>query len=152
MRPLLAILLCSLIGGASGGGQPPQSATMNDEFVREWSRRIAGRENEPAGRVFKNIRLEWFKPVPAAQFIDIMDGGYAKALGVGCTHCHDKDDFASDDKRAKRAAREMAVMHFDINQRLRRMENLKSNGDDRLINCSTCHRGNTDPHEPAAGP
>jgi hypothetical protein len=32
------------------------------------------------------------------------------------------------------------------------MENLKSSGDDRFINCSTCHRGNTDPHEPAANP
>jgi hypothetical protein len=147
MRLLPALLVCSLVSVAVDGRQPPQS--VNDEFRREWSRRIAGRENEPASRVFKNIRLEWFKSAPAAQFLDIMDEGYAKALGVGCTHCHDKDDFASDEKRAKRAAREMAAMHFEINQRLRRMENLKSSGDDRFINCSTCHRGNIDPHEPA---
>ena len=60
-----------------------------------------------------------------------MDGGYAKALGVRCTHCHDERDFASDEKRPKRAAREMAAMHWDINQRLQRMENLKSPPDRR---------------------
>ena len=77
------------------------------------------------------------------------DGGYAKALGVRCTHCHDERDFASDQKRPKRAAREMAAMHWGINQRLQRMENLKSPGDQRAINRGTCHRGSTDPHEPA---
>jgi hypothetical protein len=121
---------------------------VNDRFVREWSERIAGHENDSAERVFKNIRLDWFKAVPAAQFLDIMDGGYAKALGVRCTHCHEERDFASDEKRAKRAAREMAAMHWDINQQLRRMQNLKSSEDERAINCATCHRGAVDPHEP----
>ena len=121
----------------------------NDRFVREWKTRIAGRENEPAGKVFENIRLDWFKPTPAGTLLEIMDGGYAKALGVRCTHCHDERDFASDEKRPKRAAREMAAMHWDINQRLKRMENLKSPPDQRAINCGTCHRGSTDPHEPA---
>ena len=41
-----------------------------------------------------------------------------------------------------------AAMHWDINQRLQRMENLKSPADQRAINCSTCHRGAVDPHEP----
>jgi hypothetical protein len=120
---------------------------VNDRFVREWSDRIKGREDEPAERVFKNIRLDWLKSTPAGQFLSIMDGGYARALGVRCTHCHAEQDFASDDKRAKRAAREMATMHWNINQHLARMQNLKSSTDERAINCATCHRGAIDPHE-----
>jgi hypothetical protein len=128
--------------------QDPAVQETNDRFVREWTTRIAGRENEPAGKVFQNIRLEWFKSAPAGTLIEVMDGGYAKALGVRCTHCHDARDFASDEKRPKRAAREMAAMHWDINQRLQRMDNLKSPPDQRAINCGTCHRGSVDPHEP----
>jgi hypothetical protein len=41
----------------------------------------------------------------------------------------------------------MAVMHWDLNQRLARMEHLKSAVEDRAINCNTCHRGKTDPHD-----
>src|SRR5262245_739537 len=120
----------------------------NDQFVKDWTKRIAGRESEPAGQVFENIRLDWFKRTPAGTLLEIMDGGYAKALGVRCTHCHDEHDFASDEKRAKRAAREMAAMHWEINQQLARMQNLKSPEDERAINCATCHRGAVDPHEP----
>jgi hypothetical protein len=116
------------------GGQRPQAE------------RIAGRENEPAGRVFKNIKLEWFKSVPARQLLDIMNGEYSRALGVRCTHCHVEQDFASDDKRPKRAARGMAAMHWTINQTLAKMGNLESSPEDRFINCATCHRGQVDPH------
>ena len=125
----------------------PSAQEVNDRFVREWSKRIEGREDEPAEQVFKNIRLDWLKSTPAGQFLSIMDGGYAKALGVRCTHCHAEEDFASDDKRAKRAAREMATMHWGINQQLARMQNLRSSADERAINCATCHRGAIDPHE-----
>jgi hypothetical protein len=127
--------------------QPPSIQEFNDRLVQQLSKRIEGREDEPAERVFKNIKLEWFKPVPAKQLLDIMNGGYARALGVRCTHCHVEDDFASDDRRPKRAAREMATMHWDINQRLGKMENLKSAPEDRFINCATCHRGARDPND-----
>ncbi len=70
-----------------------------------------------------------------------MNGGYSRALGVACTHCHVEQDFASDDKRPKRAAREMAVMHKMINEQLGKMQNLETKPDLRAINCSTCHRG-----------
>ena len=115
--------------------------------MQEIADRIMGRENEPAGKVFKNMRIEWLKTTPARQLLDIMNGGYARALGVRCTHCHVERDFSSDDKRPKRAAREMATMHWTINQTLGKMKNLKSAPDDRLINCATCHRGETDPHD-----
>jgi len=76
-----------------------------------------------------------------------MNGGYSRALGVRCTHCHADQDFASDEKRPKRAAREMAAMHWNINQTLAGMQNLDSPAEDRFINCATCHRGQVDPHE-----
>ena len=153
LMPSVLLVLTVISGGrdfsrATADDQSTIQQT-NDRFVREWRTRIAGRENEPAGKVFENIGLDWFKSTPAGTLLEIMDGGYAKALGVRCTHCHDERDFASDEKRPKRAAREMAAMHWDINQRLQRMENLKSPPDRRAINCGTCHRGSTDPHEPA---
>lgn len=132
--------------GGAAQAAVPSVQDVNDRFVREWSTRIAGKEHQPASEVFKNVQIDWLKAAPAEDFIGIMDGGYAKALGVRCTHCHDPDDFASDEKRPKRAAREMARMHWDINQQLRRMKNLESSLDDRPINCATCHRGEIDPH------
>ena len=118
---------------------------INSYYVKEWSERITGRENEPAARVFKNIQLEWFKQVPAGILLRVMNDGYARALGVACTHCHVEENFAGDDKRPKRAAREMAVMHRMINEQLGRMQNVETRPQDRAINCSTCHRGAIDP-------
>ena len=142
LRILHAPLVLALISQSS---QPPLVRETNDAFLRQLSQRIAGREHEPAERVFKNIQLEWFKAVPASQLLGIMDGGYSRALGVSCTHCHVEDDFASDVRRPKRAAREMATMHWGINQQLAKMRNLKPGTDDRSINCATCHRGAVDP-------
>lgn len=116
---------------------------INDRFVKQISARIAGRENESAERVFKNI--QWLKGVPAERFLRIMNGGYSRALGVSCTYCHVEQDFASDDKRPKRAAREMAVMHRMINEQLRKMQNLETKSEDRAISGSTCHRGAINP-------
>jgi hypothetical protein len=74
-----------------------------------------------------------------------MNEGYSRALGVTCTHCHNDQNFASDEKRPKRAAREMAVMHRMINDALRKMQNIEIPPDNRPINCFTCHRGAIDP-------
>ena len=38
-------------------------------------------------------------------------------------------------------------MHWDINQQLAQMQNLRSSADERAIYCATCHRGAIDPHE-----
>jgi len=97
----------------------------NDKAYQKALESIAGHETEPAGKVFKNILLPGLKDVPARTLLNIMNMGYAKALGVSCLHCHAMGDFASDDKREKRAAREMAVMHRGINDQLRQMKNLE---------------------------
>ena len=129
-------------------GPDPAIAAENAQTVKQVADRIKGHENEPAGTVFKNVRLEWMRGVPAQTFLEIMEGGYAPALGVRCAHCHVAGDFASDEKRPKRAAREMAAMHYEVNQKLLAMRHLRGSGDERFINCATCHRGAVDPHDP----
>src|SRR5258705_13116266 len=47
---------------------------------------IAGQENKPAEEVFKNIQM--LKGMPAARLLRVMEMGYARSLGVNCTHCH----------------------------------------------------------------
>jgi Photosynthetic reaction centre cytochrome C subunit len=162
-RSALAVTLCA---GAAWAGSPvraapqdtrpaaaavrqetPSRQEINDRIVARLSAAIAGREQEPAGRVFKNIRFALFKNIPAADLLDIMNGGYSKALGVTCTHCHVETDFASDEKPPKRVAREMAAMHRRINQELGRMKTLDSLPEDRFINCGTCHRGTLHPQK-----
>jgi len=86
-------------GGPPAAAQDPVQSTelsaqeINDRFVQQIAERIVGREKEPAGRVFKNMRIAWLKTTPARQLLDIMNGGYARALGVRCTHCHVEGDF-----------------------------------------------------------
>jgi hypothetical protein len=140
-----SIVIAIALAACSHGGAVQH---VNDQFVKTWSQRIAGHENEPAEKVFKNI--QWLKNVPASTFLNIMDIGYRRALGVTCTHCHVETDFASDDKRPKRAAREMAVMHRSINDQLRKMQNLTTDSDKRSINCTFCHRGMINPNAPKA--
>jgi hypothetical protein len=63
---------------------------------------------------------------------------------VACSHCHNESDFGSDEKRPKKAAREMQVLHRSINDQLRGMKNLSSEAGesgDRSLNCNACHRG-----------
>jgi hypothetical protein len=115
----------------------------NDAFVEKITKQIAGHEQEPAEKVFKNVQI--MKNVPAGRLLLIMNLGYSRALGVTCTHCHVEQDFSSEDKRPKRAAREMAVMHRSINDQLAKMQNLEPNPQGHFINCSTCHRGAVDP-------
>jgi len=123
--------------------QEPPAPTGNDETVRRIRASIAGREQEPAGQVFKNV--QFLKNTRAGTFLTIMNGGYSKALGVACSHCHDENDFASDAKRPKRAAREMQTLHRAFNDGLREMKEADSPSDDRAISCITCHRGAVKP-------
>ena len=149
MKTIAALALLLLVAAA----EPPKKASVqeiNDQLAAKVLKSIAGHENEPAEKVFMDIRIESLKNVPAARFINIMNKGYAKALGVTCTHCHVESDFSSDDKRPKRAAREMAAMHRAINQQLHDMKELEDPPDQRAINCSTCHRGSIDPLETEA--
>jgi photosynthetic reaction center cytochrome c subunit len=121
---------------------PNQDA--NDQIARAVLERIAGHENEPAEQVFKNIQS--LKGMPAGRLVRVMNMGYSRALGVGCLHCHYGPDYSSDEKRQKRAAREMMAMNKMINDRLRTLENLEGKPEEKFVSCTTCHRGQVDPN------
>jgi DNA-binding transcriptional regulator YiaG len=72
-----------------------------------------------------------------------MDTGFNRALGVGCDHCHVEDRWEADEKRPKRAAREMMVLVNQINDSLQKLQEIDTS--DATINCTTCHRGYVKP-------
>lgn len=103
---------------------------------------IKGRENEPAEKVFKNMKM--LGSVPAGRILSIMEMGYSRSLGVDCTHCHVPGKWESEDKPQKQVAREMAAMVSAINsQMLTKIPNLQSTAP--IVNCTTCHRGQVKP-------
>lgn len=110
--------------------------------LAELRKQIAGKENLPAETVFKNI--QFLKGVPAGRLLAVMKIGYSRSLGVNCTHCHVVDEWEKDEKPTKQTAREMAQMVRTINNDLlKNIKNLKSQSP--VINCTTCHRGQTKP-------
>ncbi len=103
---------------------------------------IKGREQEPASAVFKNVQT--LKSRPAGQLLAVMEFGYARSLGVSCTHCHVPDKWESENKPQKQIARDMSAMVSRINgEMLKGIKNLKS--ELPTVNCTTCHRGQVVP-------
>ena len=103
---------------------------------------IAGQENKPAAEVFKNIQMH--KAMPAGRLLRVMELGYARSLGVNCTHCHVAGAWEKEDKPTKQIARDMSAMVSVINNdQLKNIKNLK--GPNSIVNCTTCHRGQTKP-------
>lgn len=103
---------------------------------------IKGRENEPATAVFKNIQT--MKNTTAGRLLSVMEMGFARSLGVNCTHCHIAEKWEAEDKPPKQIARDMSAMVSTINRDLlKNIKNLKSEAP--IINCTTCHRGNVKP-------
>ena len=93
--------------------------------------------------VFENLEL-----LPAdiskKELTDIM-GGFTRALGVGCKHCHvvgKTPGFASDEKEPKKVARVMMLLTKEINDNF-----LPKTGRDPVlrVKCVTCHRGQLKP-------
>ena len=121
----------------------PTPAEFNQaDAIAKLKEQIKGKEQEPAEKVFKNIQM--MKTIPAGRLLAIMEMGYARSLGVNCTHCHVPDKWESDEKNTKQIAREMAVMVGTINgQLLKNIKNLKS--ENPTVNCTTCHRGQVKP-------
>jgi hypothetical protein len=102
---------------------------------------IKGRENEPAETVFKNVKV--LKGLPAGHFLDAMEG-FSHALGTNCKKCHDTENFASDDKEAKKVAREMVRMTEDINEKY--IKAMPEMDKDAHVGCFTCHHGQSNPN------
>jgi hypothetical protein len=147
------MLVCSQTGdnvkAQNGQTQEKQMTTTQSDkpfdqaqALADLRKAIAGREDKPAGEVFKNIQM--LKAVPAGRLLRVMELGYAKSLGVNCTHCHVAGEWEKEDKPTKQIARDMAAMAANINKELLpKIKNLKSA--EPVINCTTCHRGQTKP-------
>lgn len=94
----------------------------------------AADQQKPAEQVFKNIQV--FQGVPAGRIATAM-AGISTSLGVRCNFCHNPDDFASDEKDAKKTAREMIKMRNDLAAKFQTPGN--------PIGCFTCHHGHQTP-------
>ena len=131
-------------GNQNAAGQPPQTTVPFDQAqaLADLRKAIAGQEDKPAAEVFKNIQM--LKTMPAARLLRVMELGYARSLGVNCTHCHVPGQWEKEDKPTKQIARDMAAMAANINnEQLKKSKNLKSA--EPMINCTTCHRGQIKP-------
>jgi hypothetical protein len=121
---------------------PEAIKQFNDDKVAELSKQIAGKEDEPAETVFKNIKI--LTGVPAGNLLKIMQMGYSRSLGTSCAHCHVPGQWEKDDKKPKQIARDMSKMtHTIIFDLLKNIDGIKDR--DPLVNCTTCHRGQLKP-------
>jgi hypothetical protein len=147
--------------------QPPnweRQDSVRKALMAEVLSSVAGRENEPAGKVFKNVQLN--KDMPVRQFLIMMDEQYGRSVGASCTGCHVnsnvngvlKVDYANEQSKKKQISRLMESMTQDINRDLKKNTGLDE--DYPKATCVMCHRGtehmpntmkqpkNTDPPPP----
>jgi len=87
-------------------------------------------QEKKAEDVYKNIKS--YKGQPASAIMPAMHA-MSQALGTDCAHCHQGQDFASDDLRPKETTREMIELTREIN-------NKYFNGRPE-VTCFTCHHG-----------
>lgn len=138
--------------GRATEARPALAAVESAELARQDSsrkalvaqvmERIAGRENQPAGRVFRNVQL--LRDMPARDFLRLMDEQYGRALGFTCANCHDVDQFENDDRANMQVARDMQRMTDAINRQfLAKDANLDANA--VRATCMMCHRGSSQP-------
>lgn len=110
---------------------------------------IAGRENEPAGTVFMNVKN--LKNVPAGAFLKTMDEQFGRGLGWTCNNCHVIGKFDEDSRKNKRIARQMQEMQDHIN--LVRLKDVKElDATYEAVSCVMCHRGANEPTAEMAVP
>lgn len=141
MRTTIAAVLLSLLFAISANSQDKATEPKENPYVTELLKQLGPNAKKPAGEVFRNVQL--MKDVPADRFLRIMDTGYRGSLGVSCDYCHVEDRWEADEKRPKRAAREMILMTRMINDHLGKLTEIDTQ--DASVNCTTCHRGYVKP-------
>lgn len=101
-------------------------------------RELAGRENEPAGKVFKNVQLH--KDMPVREFLAKMDSQYGRGTGSTCTGCHIPGRWENDSLKNKVISRQMETMTRTI--QAGHLEKVKELDEDfPTASCVMCHRG-----------
>ena len=112
-------------------------------YVAQVMASIAGREDQPADQVFKNVQV--LKNLTAGQLVQTMDKEYGRAMSWNCTNCHrlaNQGNWASDTSAGKKRARFMQQMQNDINGS--ELPKLYPK-DTPKVTCATCHRGYNEP-------
>lgn len=110
---------------------------------------LAGQQSAAAQipDTFTNLKV-FDADISRADLVGAMQG-WTKALDVRCTHCHvgpdnlQGMDFATDEKAAKRTARRMLTMSYEINAALMELPVLAESDrtQPQRVLCITCHRG-----------
>jgi hypothetical protein len=117
------VVLAGAVGAAqapAGGGQPPPPPPMTNLQILP-------------------------KDMPRPQVIATMQA-FTQSLGVACNYCHvqegrgGRNDFASDEKAPKKAARGMMILARDVNAKLPEAVGKAADATTR-VGCATCHRG-----------
>src|SRR5262245_31236746 len=129
----VAVVLC----GRLAAQEQANPAAENAKFVAAIKLQIAGKEKSPAKDVFKNLKT--LGDGPADRVLAVMEQGYARSLGVSCTHCHNPENWSSDEKSAKQIARDMTALSRSLRDQLKAIEGLGNRNP--VVNCTTCHRG-----------
>jgi hypothetical protein len=125
---ILLLLVMPVVAQSQGGGQAPAPMT--------------------------NLQV-WPKDAPRAQVLQTMQA-FNESLGVECAYCHVQDaggrmDFASDEKREKRVARQMILLRDSINVMMAAIVEKPAGagptagagapGAPVRVLCRSCHRG-----------
>jgi hypothetical protein len=117
-----------VVGGAVGSAQAP----------------AGGGQTPPPPPPMTNLQIIP-KDTPRPQVIATMQA-FTQSLGVACNYCHvqegrgGRNDFASDEKPPKKAARGMMLLAREINTKLPEAVGKSADATTR-VGCATCHRG-----------
>lgn len=138
----LVIVSVGLSGTLSAQARARPNPYLQDSIrvatIAEIMQQIAGKEDQPAGTVFKNVTLH--KDMPAKDFLKKMDEEYGRGLGAVCTGCHVAKEWDKDDKKNKGIALQMEKMTRIINET--HLAKTKDLDDDfPKATCVMCHRG-----------
>jgi hypothetical protein len=114
-------------------------APQKNPEIAALEQQIAGKEQLPAEQVFKSIQT--FKGRPAIALLRVMEQAFVANLGVECSYCHVDKQYDSDEKNAKKVAREMWVMRAQVQEAARKA----SGNPQAVVTCYTCHKGKPKP-------
>jgi len=139
---LIFVILFSEKSAFNKNNSLSDSVDVNKKIYTDALReQIKGKEELPAETVFGDIQM--FTGTPADKLITIMDKGFSTSLGVSCEHCHNTENWASNEKKEKIIAREMMKMSGQIREMLSNIKEIESTT--ASVTCYTCHRGDVIP-------
>ena len=109
------------------------------KYIALINEKIKGKEKMMVDSVFSNLKV--LGGFPAENLVFAMNS-WSRALGISCGHCHNTNNFASDEKDKKAIARQMVEMGNMISGILKTIKGISERP---IVNCITCHRGELKP-------